>query len=112
MLMHFSVNRSCAKKLRAGEVVLPEAYGGATVYFSDIVGFLDIAAISTPMQVVDLLNDMSICFDNIVCQYDAYKVSWAYQALVVIYQVAQCEKLGEQENKQNDDRIMTKKCVY
>lgn len=66
--------RTCAVKLRAGETVLPEIFDEATVYFSDVVGFTDITLVSTPREVVDLLNDLYSCFDNIIYNYDAYKV--------------------------------------
>lgn len=91
------VCRTIAEQLKTGVHAAPEIYEAVSVLFSAISDFTELATVSSPLDIVNVLNDLYGIIDDAIQRFDVYKVivtAMCYNAVVV--------KLYFYFNKQHD----------
>ena len=65
-LLYKILPKPVAEKLSRGEEVKPESFDNVTIMFTDIAGFTLLAAESSPMDIVNMLNELYTLFDEVI----------------------------------------------
>jgi hypothetical protein len=72
-LLYKMMPLSAIKKIDRGDTVV-EKFHLVTIFFCDIVGFTTMAGEMTPLNVMEMLNDLYIEFDKLTIKHKVYKV--------------------------------------
>ncbi|CAG5127184.1 unnamed protein product [Candidula unifasciata] len=83
-LLYQMLPEKVANQLKNGQKVEAEKFDRVTILFSDIVTFTNIAAACSPLDVVNMLNDMYHRFDLKTSEHGVYKVETIGDAYMVV----------------------------
>ena len=74
---------SIVERMRKGEVGIADRFPEATILFSDLVGFTNLASRSSPGQIIEILNDLFSSFDALAKQLRLEKIKTIGDAYMV-----------------------------
>ncbi len=73
-----------ADRLKLKSEAIADSFSEATVLFADIVGFTELSSRLTPQELVQCLNRIFSCFDNLAEQYGLEKIKTIGDAYMVV----------------------------
>jgi adenylate cyclase len=74
MLLLNILPKEISDALKAEQRTIADQYDAVSILFADVVGFTPMAATMTPMELVGLLNQVFLCFDELIEKYDLEKI--------------------------------------
>jgi adenylate cyclase len=74
---------SVVERMRRGEVGIADRFPDATILFSDLVGFTDLAARSSPGRIIEMLNQLFSSFDALANDLKLEKIKTIGDAYMV-----------------------------
>ena len=83
-LLHNILPATIAQRLQGGEEVIAEVFPEVTVFFSDIVGFTELAARLGPHETVELLNTLFGKFDDLIEKHGVEKIKTIGDSYMVV----------------------------
>jgi adenylate cyclase len=66
--------KEVSEALKRGPRTIATHHASASILFADVVNFTPMAAMMTPLQLVDLLNEVFHCFDGLIDRYGVEKI--------------------------------------
>ena len=73
-----------AQRLKQGEKTIADSFSDVTVLFADLVGFTKISTNLSPAELVELLNMIFSCFDELAEKYGLEKIKTIGDAYMVV----------------------------
>ncbi|MGB3511144.1 MAG: adenylate/guanylate cyclase domain-containing protein [Microcoleaceae cyanobacterium] len=73
-----------AQRLKRGDKTIADSFDKVTVLFADLVGFTKISANLSPAELVDLLNMIFSCFDELAEKYGLEKIKTIGDAYMIV----------------------------
>jgi adenylate cyclase len=74
MLLLNILPKEISDALKVERRTIADEFAAVSILFADVVGFTQMAAKMTPMELVDLLDQVFLCFDELVEKYDLEKI--------------------------------------
>jgi adenylate cyclase len=74
MLLHNILPKEISEALKAEQKTIAAQHDSASILFADVVGFTPMATTMTPLALVELLNDVFLCFDGLVEKHGLEKI--------------------------------------
>ena len=105
MLLLNILPKEISEALKADQRTIAAHYDAASILFADVVEFTPMAAKMTPLQLVDLLNEVFQCFDGLVEKYGLEKIKTIGDCYMVASGVPRSRAGPRQRDRRSGARL-------